>query len=445
MSYIERPRFSCALGGALSTISALPRVVPIVHATSGCGANLFGAYMGGSGFWGSGYCGGSSVPTSGITENDIVFGGSSRLNEQIETTLEMIDADLFLVTTGCMTEIIGDDVEAVLRNFKDSKIPILSIETGGFRGNSYNGYERVLEKLFNNYSNESTKKRKNLVNIFGLIPASDPFFRGDLVEIKRLLEKLGLEVNTFFTNDQTIDNLMNASGALLNIVLSRTYGISVAESFKEKHGIPYYVSELPIGPTATAEFLRDISKLLEIDNKKVEELIKQENENYYKYIERISDVYADSDFQHYAVVVGNANNTISITRFLYEDLGWIPKFSIITDGLEDNQKEVLNDRFEKLNVDKEIELIYETDASKIQEYLTNIIEVNKSEKYHDAISPLFILGSSYEKDLANKVGAKILSVSYPILNRAILNRGYAGYNGGLHLVEDLLNVILMGR
>lgn len=71
--------------------------------------------------------------------------------------------------------------------------------------------------------------------------------------------------------------------------------------------------------------------------------------------------------------------------------------------------------------------------------------MNKSEKYHDALSPLFILGSSYEKDLANKVGAKLLSVSYPILNRAILNRGYAGYNGGLHLVEDLLNVILMGR
>ncbi|AGK99525.1 nitrogenase component 1 [Clostridium pasteurianum] len=445
MTYIERPRFSCALGGALSTISALPRVVPIVHATSGCGANLFGAYMGGSGFWGSGYCGGSSVPTSGITENDIVFGGSSRLNEQIETTLEMIDADLFLVTTGCMTEIIGDDVEAVLRNFKDSKIPILSIETGGFRGNSYNGYEGVLEKLFNDYSNENTKKRKNLVNIFGLIPASDPFFRGDLVEIKRLLEKLGLEVNTFFTNDQTINNLRNASGALLNIVLSRTYGISVAESFKEKHGIPYYVSEIPIGPTATAEFLRDISKLLEIDNKKVEALIKQENENYYKYIERISDVYADSDFQHYAIVVGNANNTLSITKFLYEDLGWIPKFSVITDELDDNQKAVLNDRFEKLNVDKEIKLIYQTDASKIEEHLTNIIEVQKSEKYHDALSPLFILGSSWEKDFANKVGAKILSVSYPILNRAILDRGYAGYNGGLHLVEDLLDVIFTGR
>ncbi|MDF2505717.1 nitrogenase component 1 [Clostridium sp.] len=445
MAYIERPRFSCALGGALSTISALQKVVPIVHATAGCGSNLFGAYMGGSGFWGSGYCGGGSVPTSGITENDIVFGGSSRLTQQIETTLELIDADLFIVTTGCMTEIIGDDVEAVLRNFKDSQVPILSLETGGFRGNSYNGYEGVLEKLFIDYSNKTAKKTKNLVNILGVVPALDPFFRGDLVEIKRLLEKLGLEVNTFFTNDQTIDNLKDASEASLNIVLSRTYGISVAESLQEKHGIPYYVNELPIGPTATAEFLKDISKLLEIDNKKVEKLIENENENYYKYIERISDVYADSDFQHYAVVVGNANNTISITRFLHEDLGWIPKFSVITDELNDNQKKSLNEGFKKINGSKETELIYQTDASKIQEYLTNIIKPHKSEKYYDTLSPLFVLGSSWEKDFSKSVGAKTLTVSYPILNRAILDRGYAGYSGGLHLVEDLLDVIFTGR
>lgn len=331
MTYIERPRFSCALGGALSTISALPGVVPIIHSTLGCGSNLFGAYMGGSGFWGSGYCGGSSVPTSGITERDIIFGGEKRLAEQIKTTLELIDADLFLVLTGCMTELIGDDIQSVTKEFENSETPVLSIETGGFKGNSYSGYERVLQKLFVEYSEKVTDKRKNLVNIFGLVPAIDPFFRGDLDEIKRLLEKLGISVNTFFTNDQTIDNLREAPEASLNIVLSRTYGIDVAKKFEEKHGVPYYINELPIGPTATAEFLRNISKLLGICSEDVENLIHYENKNYYNYIERISDVYVDSDFQHYAVVVGNANNVISITRFLSEDVGWIPKFSIITD------------------------------------------------------------------------------------------------------------------
>lgn len=445
MTYIERPRFSCALGGALSTISALPRVVPIVHATAGCGANLFGAYMGGSGFWGSGYCGGSSVPTSGITENDIVFGGTSRLHEQIESTLEIIDADLFLVTTGCMTEIIGDDVDAVVKDFKDSQVPVLSIETGGFKGNTYKGYEKVLEKLLTEYTNKEGSKRKNLVNIFGLVPASDPFFRGDLVEIKRLLERLEIQVNTFFTNDQNIDNIKSASEAELNIVLSVTYGVETAQIIKEKWGIPYYVSELPIGPSATEEFLRNIAYILKIDGTKVENIIKEEKENYYKYIERIADVYADSDFQNYAAVIGNSNNVFSITRFLQEDLGWIPKVLVITDELDDNQKNIIFKRFENIKGNKEFKLIYEVDTLKIHEKIIDNITVKDLGKYSDVISPLFVLGSSWEKEVAEKVSGKILTVSYPILNRVILDRGYAGYRGGLHLVEDLLDVIFAGR
>lgn len=34
---IESPRFSCALGGALSTVTAIEGYVPIIHAGPGCG------------------------------------------------------------------------------------------------------------------------------------------------------------------------------------------------------------------------------------------------------------------------------------------------------------------------------------------------------------------------------------------------------------------------
>ena len=36
MSFIERPRFSCMLGGALATLTSLPRVIPIIHGAQGC-------------------------------------------------------------------------------------------------------------------------------------------------------------------------------------------------------------------------------------------------------------------------------------------------------------------------------------------------------------------------------------------------------------------------
>lgn len=81
--FVDRPRYGCALGGALSTIRAMPRTIPIIHASAGCGGNLYNAMNAGGGYLGGGYCGGSSLPSSNVVERDIVFGGEERLREQI--------------------------------------------------------------------------------------------------------------------------------------------------------------------------------------------------------------------------------------------------------------------------------------------------------------------------------------------------------------------------
>ena len=54
---IEAPRFSCALGGALSTITAIEGIVPIIHAGPGCGVQLFYGQSFSGGFRGSGWIG----------------------------------------------------------------------------------------------------------------------------------------------------------------------------------------------------------------------------------------------------------------------------------------------------------------------------------------------------------------------------------------------------
>ena len=78
-NFIERPRYTCALGGALSTLRAIPRAIPIVHAASGCGYNLFNATNSGSAYLGGGYCGSTSLPSSNVTEREIVFGGEKAI------------------------------------------------------------------------------------------------------------------------------------------------------------------------------------------------------------------------------------------------------------------------------------------------------------------------------------------------------------------------------
>lgn len=107
--FIERAKFSCAPGGALTTIAGIPRVVPIVHASGGCAAAQSNTYNLASEYRGTGYCGGTMIPTTNITENNIVFGGEERLEEQIENSIEIPDADLYIVLTGCQVEIIGKE------------------------------------------------------------------------------------------------------------------------------------------------------------------------------------------------------------------------------------------------------------------------------------------------------------------------------------------------
>jgi nitrogenase molybdenum-iron protein beta chain len=435
------------LGGALATIAALPRVAPIVHASQGCGGNLFSAAFAGSGYYGSGYCSGNSVSSSGLLEKDIVFGGTDRLDEQIRTTFEVIDADLFIVTTSCMSEIIGDDIRGVTNSFNETgeNPPLFYIETAGFSGNSYKGYERVIGGLFEYFIKPVAQKNPKLVNIFGIVPSYDPFFRGELEEIQRLLSALGLEVNTFFTPDQTIDNIKAAGEAALNITFSSVYGISELEAVKISHGIPYEIFDLPVGAQATRDFLVRLSELLPVQENVLKKTLDREFERYYAYVEHTLDLYADSDFQFYAVLVSNANRAVSFTKYLIDEIGWIGKYVFITDELDEDQKQALQDRFNGYHFSTQPELIFETDGEKIIKYFTKQFPQFVSDRYFDAFSPAYILGSSLEKDFAGIIGANLLTVSFPITDRLIVGRGYAGFNGGLALLEDLIGKVISVR
>jgi nitrogenase molybdenum-iron protein beta chain len=433
------------LSGALAAISALPGVVPIAHTALGCSGNLSGSFALGAGNFGSGYCGGGNLPTSGITETEIVFGGDDRLTEQIKNTLDLIDAELFVVATGCMTEMIGDDTAGVVSGFADEGKPVLAISTPSFRGDSYTGYEILLDGIFDRYLKPAPQEEKDpaLVNIFGVIPAYDPFFRGDLEEIARLLRALGLSVNTFFTPDQTFDNLVSAPKAGLNIVLSRVWGTGLAARFQEKHGTPYLIADLPIGPEATDEFLLRVAEQAGITDKIVNDLIQKENEIYYGYFERGADVFVDSDFKFYSIVVSNSNYAIPLTRFAERELGWVGLDTYVTDQLQDAQKEILKDAY-RAGAPR-AELLFETDASRISKSIVKRRPENRGQRYFDSVSPLYILGSALEKKTAAERGAQQLSVSFPAFNRMIVDRGYAGYRGGLHLFEDIVGTLVFPK
>ncbi len=415
---IEKPRFSCALGGALSTINAISGHVPIIHGGPGCGVQVFYGQSFTSGFRGSGYTGGVAVPSTNTYEKEVVFGGEPRLQEQIEKTIELVDGDRYVVITGCTSELIGDDVKGILREFEE-KTPIIYAETAGFRGSSYAGYEIILDALIDQVVKKQ-RKRKTLVNLIGIVPSQDVFWKGNLAEIERILNSIGLEVNTLF-NGKKIEDLSKAS---LTIVLSPWVGVTAAQKLEEEYGVPYIINPLPIGVDETNAFLEKVGEELEID---VSEVIAIEEAKTYKGIDRIADFIIDFDVQPKFATVTDSNYAIALNKFLVNEFGWIPSLALISDDVPEDHRDL---------IEKELifadtispEVVFEPDSFKIWDKLED-----------EGVE--FIFGSSLDKDFASKIGAHRLSIAFPITDRIVIDRGYAGYRGAIQLIEDALSDI----
>lgn len=454
--FIDRPRYLCALGGALATLRAIPRVVPILHASAGCGGNLGAALNGGSGIGGNAYCGSQSLPSSNVSEKEVVFGGEERLREQIEATLEVMDADLYVVVTGCVVEMIGDDVHSVVNEFNrhreelGDKLPplqrldkvVLDVSTPSFHGNSYTGYDLILTALAQRYVKKVRNKKKRKVNILGIAPMLDPAWSGNLREIKYILQRIGIEVNTFFGEGETLESIKNSGNSTLNVVVSDIYGIDTAKAFEEYHDIPYITTPFPIGSLATENFLRTIGKKLDIDTEIIQKVIDEENSIYFGYLERLAEDYSDGNLQRYAVVIGDANYSQAITRFISDELGFLPRLAVITDPLDDNQQQILADRFKNLESGLNVNVRFDTDTSAVKRHFNEIWPQDRNQRYYDEFSPAVVFGSIFDKDFSESLKAPLIQTTFPISGKAILDKPYAGFRGGLNLASETFTTIL---
>ena len=417
---VENPRYSCTLGGALATVRNFNRTIPILHAGPGCGPQITMGQNVAAGFQGVGYVGGNGIPSSNMYEKEVIFGGEVRLRELIESTIEIMDGDFYFVLTGCTSDIIGDDVKSIVYEYNQKGIPLAYAETGGFKGNSYYGYELVFEALANQIVKKSNRE-EGKVNLFGIVPYQDINWKGNIEELVRLLNKLGLKVNTFFSDKQGLKEIENSSNAALNIVLSPWIGERLVKTYKELFDIPYFrYPGLPIGPTATSEFLRNIGNILKLDKNVVEHVISEETDYVYHYFERLTEIFTQYSF----AIIGDSNNILGYIKFLADDFGQIPLLAIITDNPHDKAKNEIINFVESLEYSQMPKIAFSNDHWEI----TN--EIKK-------VNPSYILGSSFDKEIAQELSVPFQSISFPVTDRLVMNRAYAGYRGCITLVEDL--------
>lgn len=423
----EAPRYSCALAGAYSAALAVYGTVPVLHAGAGCGlGQLFGQHYAGGQNTG-GQFGTTSTPCSCLIEEHVIFGGEDKLRNLIRTSQELLKGDLYAVISGCVPALIGDDVESVVKEFK-GQAPIINIKTAGFAGNSYTGYEQFFEAVIDQLIN-AQPTQKGLINIFGIVPNQHLFYKGDLEVIRQTLGKLGLQVNIIFTEENGLENLTMISAAELNIVVSLWNGHQIVNKLEEAFGIPYLeFSSVPIGPKQTSHFLRKVGEKLKFDSEWVERVIAKEEKIAYRRTEIIGDILFNGLPHIYYAVVADSNTAIGVAKYLTNEIGYLADIIIIADNPpEEAREKIIKELTDGLEGVVKPEVVFEIDAYKIKEKL-------KGRSF------LALFASSLEKHIAGEeYGAIHLSISFPSFDRLIVDRSYAGYRGGLGLVEDFFS------
>jgi nitrogenase molybdenum-iron protein beta chain len=414
----ERPRVLCSLNGAVDTIGNIYKGIPILHAGPGCsmqtavGTNLY--YLGG-------YHG---MPSSNTYEKEVVFGGTDRLRETIKGSLEVMDGEIYAVLTGCSMGINGDDVEAVVREFEDSPYPIVAVDVAGFRGDTYFGYQATLLAIVKKLA-VKTKTNPRLVNLYGQVPSMDMTLRGDLEELDRLFARLGIKLNTFFIKSDGVEQLKNSGNAVLNINISPWLCRNLDAYYSNEFGIPtMQYPGMPIGPSAVADFIRQVAEYIDIDKALVEQVIWEEQSYVYEYFDSLMGNFERQRF----ILVGESNFALGIARFLVNDHGHIPLAVIITDSVPDKNKPYIEEQIQKLECDRKADVYFENDV-----YLIEQIAL----KYNERAT--LLMGSTYEKNIAKKLDAFFVTATAPCLDKQILNKSHIGIRGCISLVEDMYN------
>ncbi|KMT20963.1 nitrogenase component 1 [Clostridium cylindrosporum] len=427
MTYVESPRNGCFFQGVIETLSTIEGVIPIVHSTKGCSIQ---SYLSGREFQGGDKIHALEIPSSNITEKHVVFGGTSRLREQIKNTLQVVDGKLYVVVTGCTPELVGDDVLYMAKESRDQGNNVIHINAPGFKGNSQSGYEIAGIELLNNFNNtnEIVEKNKNLVNIFGIVPNSDLYWRGSLESIKAILEAIGLKVNTFLGLHGGLDEWENASKAALNIVLS-PWGHSIAKHLEERYNVPFIdFGYLPVGEVDTKEFILKVASELSLDTQKVKEYTDYEIKRTSYYTFSAINIYKKYSDRKRFSVVGNFSTVVGLTKFLTKEVGIIPERLIVSDIIDTSLKERLLEYLADLSIDIRENIYFSDNLGQIQDIL-------------GGSNTEIIFGSSLEKNVSEELFSPLVIVSTPSLEEIFLSKSYTGFNGGISLLEDLINKV----
>ncbi len=197
--------------------------------------------------------------TTHMSEDDVVMGDVTRLEDAIVELDKSYAPKVIFVVASSVTAVIGTDIKGVCRYMKNEvKAKLVAFEQGGFRGDYSIGLAETYKLLVRNLPKKDVAQEAGVYNIIG---ASAWRYRmaSDIWEVKSLLdEALGLSCNACLCCDTSVEELEDMGLAQVNIVLGNE-GLAAAKYLQEKFGTPY-VYDVPYGYNGTLSFLAQVGE-----------------------------------------------------------------------------------------------------------------------------------------------------------------------------------------
>jgi nitrogenase molybdenum-cofactor synthesis protein NifE len=170
-----------------------------------------------------------------LQERDVIFGGEKKLYAALMELIDRHQPKAAFVYSTCIVGIIGDDLRAVCRRVAaETGIPVLPVQSEGFKGNKRDGYRAACKAMFELVgTGDVSNIAPQSINILG-----DFNLAGEIWMIRELYNKIGIQVVANITGDGRVADIQRAHGAALNVVQCSGATMHLAEMMEEAYGIP---------------------------------------------------------------------------------------------------------------------------------------------------------------------------------------------------------------
>ncbi|RJR36476.1 MAG: nitrogenase iron-molybdenum cofactor biosynthesis protein NifE [Deltaproteobacteria bacterium] len=296
---------ACVFCGSRVVLYPIADALHLVHGPIGCAAytwDIRGALSSGPELHRLSF-------STDLQERDVIFGGEKKLYRALKELIERHHPKAAFVYSTCIVGLIGDDLEGVCKKAgKKTGIPVLPVQSEGFKGNKRAGYHAACQAMFRLVgTGDTTGISKKSLNILG-----DFNLAGEIWIIRDYFKRMGIEVVANITGDGRVGDLQRAHGAALNVVQCSGATMDLALMMEEVYGIPH-VRVSYFGVEDMAESLYTVARFF--DDPKVMErtrkLVRDELAGLYP---RLQEFRRALTGKKAAIYVGGAFKAFSLVK-----------------------------------------------------------------------------------------------------------------------------------